>query len=79
MTWASCPVAASTTWVCRLPGTTNSGRPYFVMELVRGFQIVDYCDSHQLTTRDRLELFLSVCQAVQHAHSKGIIQIRAAG
>src|SRR6516165_5311853 len=54
-------------------GTTSSGRPYFVMELVRGFPIVDYCDAHQLTTRDRLELFLSVCQAVQHAHSKGII------
>ena len=54
-------------------GTTDSGRPYFVMELVRGFPIVDYCDSRQLTTRDRLELFLSVCQAVQHAHSKGII------
>ena len=54
-------------------GTTDSGRPYFVMELVKGFPIVDYCDSRQLTTRDRLELFLSVCQAVQHAHSKGII------
>ena len=54
-------------------GTTSSGRPYFVMELVRGIPIVDYCDSRQLTTRDRLELFLSVCQAVQHAHSKGII------
>jgi serine/threonine protein kinase len=54
-------------------GTTDSGRPYFVMELVRGFPIVDYCDARQLTTRDRLELFLSVCQAVQHAHSKGII------
>jgi len=54
-------------------GTTHSGRPYFVMELVRGIPIVDYCDSKQLTTRDRLELFLSVCQAVQHAHSKGII------
>ena len=54
-------------------GTTESGRPYFVMELVRGIPIVDYCDSRQLTTRDRLELFLSVCQAVQHAHSKGII------
>ncbi len=54
-------------------GTTASGRPYFVMELVRGFPIVDYCDARQLTTRDRLELFLSVCQAVQHAHSKGII------
>ncbi len=54
-------------------GTTTSGRPYFVMELVKGISIVDYCDSKQLTTRDRLELFLSVCQAVQHAHSKGII------
>jgi eukaryotic-like serine/threonine-protein kinase len=54
-------------------GTTESGRPYFVMELVKGISIVDYCDSKQLTTRDRLELFLSVCQGVQHAHSKGII------
>jgi len=54
-------------------GTTESGRPYFVMELVKGISIVDYCDSRQLTTRDRLELFLSVCQAVQHAHTKGII------
>ena len=54
-------------------GTTDSGRPYFVMELVRGFPIVDYCDARQLSARDRLELFLSVCQAVQHAHSKGII------
>ena len=54
-------------------GTTESGRPYFVMELVRGIPIVEYCDSKQLSTRARLELFLSVCQAVQHAHSKGII------
>ncbi len=54
-------------------GTTESGRPYFVMELVRGIPIVDYCDQEQLATRDRLDLFLSVCQAVQHAHSKGII------
>ncbi len=54
-------------------GMTESGRPYFVMERVRGIPIVDYCDSQQLTIRDRLELFLSVCQAVQHAHSKGII------
>jgi serine/threonine protein kinase len=53
--------------------TPDLGRPYFVMELVRGISIVDYCDSRQLTTRERLELFLSVCQAVQHAHSKGII------
>ena len=54
-------------------GTTESGRPYFVMELVKGIPIVDYCDHQQLTARERLELFLSVCQAVQHAHSKGII------
>jgi serine/threonine protein kinase len=54
-------------------GTTESGRPYFVMELVKGIPIIDYCDQQQLTTRERLELFLSTCQAVQHAHSKGII------
>jgi serine/threonine protein kinase/tetratricopeptide (TPR) repeat protein len=56
----------------RTPGF-DLGRPYFVMELVRGISIIDYCDSKRLTTRDRLELFVSVCQAVQHAHSKGII------
>jgi serine/threonine protein kinase/WD40 repeat protein len=54
-------------------GTTESGRPYFVMELVRGIPIVEYCDGQQLTMRERLDLFLSVCQAVQHAHGKGII------
>ena len=54
-------------------GTTNSGRPYFIMELVRGVPITQYCDDHQLTPRQRLELFLPVCQAVQHAHQKGII------
>ncbi|MCS7469981.1 protein kinase [Stieleria sp. ICT_E10.1] len=54
-------------------GTTNSGRPYFVMELVRGVPITQYCDEHHLTPRQRLELFLPVCQAVQHAHQKGII------
>ena len=54
-------------------GATDSGRPYFVMELVRGIPIIEYCDQQQLTARQRLELFLSVCQAVQHAHSKGII------
>src|SRR4029077_2581028 len=54
-------------------GTTDSGRPYFVMELVRGVAITDYCDQHRLTTRERLQLFLSVCQAVEHAHQKGII------
>jgi serine/threonine protein kinase/Flp pilus assembly protein TadD len=54
-------------------GTTDSGRPYFVMELVKGVPITDYCDQHRLTTRQRLEVFLPVCQAVQHAHQKGVI------
>jgi WD40 repeat protein/serine/threonine protein kinase len=54
-------------------GTTETGRPYFVMELVRGIPITDYCDQNRLTPRERLELFVSVCQAVQHAHQKGII------
>jgi serine/threonine protein kinase/WD40 repeat protein len=54
-------------------GSTDSGRPYFVMELVKGIPITEYCDQQQLTPRERLELFVSVCQAVQHAHGKGII------
>lgn len=54
-------------------GTTDSGRPYFVMELVRGIAITDYCDQAKLKQRERLELFISVCHAVQHAHQKGII------
>jgi hypothetical protein len=54
-------------------GTTEHGRPFFVMELVRGVPITDYCDAHQLPPRDRLELFVQVCHAVQHAHQKGII------
>jgi len=54
-------------------GTTDSGRPYFVMELVHGIPITDYCDRNRLTPRERLELFVSVCRAVQHAHQKGII------
>ncbi|HLW67897.1 MAG TPA: serine/threonine-protein kinase, partial [Gemmataceae bacterium] len=54
-------------------GQTGSGRPYFVMELVRGTPITEFCDQNQLTPRQRLELFGSVCQAVQHAHQKGII------
>jgi WD40 repeat protein/serine/threonine protein kinase len=54
-------------------GTTESGRPYFVMELVKGIPITRFCDEHQLTPRQRLELFIPVCQAVQHAHQKGII------
>ncbi len=54
-------------------GATASGRPYFVMELVKGVPITRYCDEQHLTPRQRLELFLPVCQAVQHAHQKGII------
>ncbi len=54
-------------------GETADGRPYFVMELVKGIPITDYCDQDQLPPRERLELFLHVCQAVQHAHQKGII------
>jgi serine/threonine protein kinase/WD40 repeat protein len=52
---------------------TANGRPYFAMELVRGVPITDYCDRNRLPSRERLELFLTVCQAVQHAHQKGII------
>jgi WD40 repeat protein/serine/threonine protein kinase len=54
-------------------GATASGRPYFVMELVRGMPITRFCDENHLTPRERLELFIPVCQAVQHAHQKGII------
>ncbi|HAV62020.1 MAG TPA: serine/threonine protein kinase, partial [Verrucomicrobiales bacterium] len=54
-------------------GATSAGRPYFVMELVRGIRITDYCDRHRLTTDQRLRLFVQVCLAVQHAHQKGII------
>lgn len=54
-------------------GQTQSGRPYFVMELVKGIPITRYCDQQRLTPRERLELFLPVCMAVQHAHQKGII------
>src|SRR5437016_2703087 len=54
-------------------GATESGRPYFVMELVHGVPITKYCDDNQLTPRQRLELFVPVCQAIQHAHQKGII------
>jgi serine/threonine protein kinase/tetratricopeptide (TPR) repeat protein len=53
--------------------TRLAGRPYFVMELVKGVPITKYCDDHHLTPRERLELFVPVCQAVQHAHQKGII------
>ena len=54
-------------------GMTDSGRPYFVMELVKGEPITEYCDRNQLSPRQRLELFMQVCHAVQHAHTKGII------
>ena len=54
-------------------GATEAGRPYFVMELVNGIPITDYCDREQLRTADRLQLFIRVCHAVQHAHQKGII------
>ncbi len=54
-------------------GATAAGRPYFVMELVNGIPITDYCDREQLTTGERLQLFMKVCHAVQHAHQKGII------
>jgi len=54
-------------------GTTDTGRPYFVMELVRGIPITEYCDKNKLDTRQRLNLFVQVCNAVQHAHQKGII------
>src|SRR5204862_1355659 len=54
-------------------GATDTGRPYFVMELVRGVKITDFCDEHKLSTEERLKLFTQVCQAIQHAHQKGII------
>ena len=54
-------------------GATETGRPYFVMELVRGTKITDFCDKNQLSTEQRLKLFMQVCQAIQHAHQKGII------
>jgi len=54
-------------------GTTDTGRPYFVMELVRGLPITEFCDKNSLTTRERLDLFIFACQAVQHAHQRGVI------
>ncbi len=54
-------------------GVTESGRPYFVMELVRGLPVTEYCDGERLSIRERLDLFVLVCRAVQHAHQKGII------
>ena len=54
-------------------GATRTGRPYFVMELVRGVKITEYCNEHHLDTRERLGLFIQVCHAIQHAHQKGVI------
>jgi serine/threonine protein kinase len=54
-------------------GATETGRPYFVMELVRGVKITEYCDENKFDTRQRLELFIQVCHALQHAHQKGVI------
>jgi len=63
--------SALTSDLCSLPSA--SGRPYFVMELVRGVRITDFCDENKLSTADRLKLFIQVCQAIQHAHQKGVI------
>ena len=54
-------------------GATDTGRPYFVMELVRGIRITDYCDQNNLSTEERLKMFVQICHAIQHAHQKGII------
>jgi WD40 repeat protein/serine/threonine protein kinase len=54
-------------------GATETGRPFFVMELVRGVKITDYCDQNNLSTHERLDLFIQICRAIQHAHQKGII------
>src|SRR5438046_1504019 len=54
-------------------GSTDTGRPFFVMELVRGNKITEYCDQNSLSTEERLKLFIQVCHAIQHAHQKGII------
>jgi eukaryotic-like serine/threonine-protein kinase len=56
-----------------LDGGVHEGRPFFVMELVKGVPVTEYCDHHKLTPRQRLELFVPVCQAIQHAHQKGVI------
>ena len=54
-------------------GATDAGRPYFVMEWVRGARVTDYCDSSQLTVRERIDLFIEICKGIQHAHQKGVI------
>ncbi len=67
------PIADGKSEISNLKSAISSGRPYFVMELVRGVPITEFCDQNHLAVRARLELFVSVCQAVQHAHQKGII------
>src|SRR6266702_4213369 len=69
---AGCPLPSDGRGI-KGEGYLSSGRPYFVMELVRGIKITDYCDQNHLNTSQRLELFVQVCHAVQHAHQKGII------
>jgi serine/threonine protein kinase len=59
--------------ISNLQSAISNGRPYFVMELVKGVQLTKYCDEHRLTPKERLELFIPVCQTIQHAHQKGII------
>jgi len=54
-------------------GATEAGRPYFVMELVRGVKVTDFCDENKVSTEERLQLFIQVCHAIQHAHQKGVI------
>jgi serine/threonine protein kinase len=54
-------------------GATENGRPFFVMEMVKGIRITEYCDENKFSTQDRLALFNQVCQAIQHAHQKGIV------
>ena len=54
-------------------GVTEAGSPFFVMELVKGTPITEFCDARKLTPKQRLELFVPVCQAIQHAHQKGVI------
>jgi serine/threonine protein kinase len=54
-------------------GATDRGRPYFLMEYVKGVPIKEYCDTHRLNNRQRLELFIQACEGIQHAHQKGII------
>jgi serine/threonine protein kinase len=55
-------------------GTTETGRPYFVMELVKGISITEYCDRNKLSTRQRLDLFISICNAVEHAHQTSLVK-----